>query len=311
MRNRVVAARDRLRVARLRHHDRALDLCAGLFRDRARPLGERGGPDADPVHGRRGDRLDRRRAADGAAHALQAHRRSSALPFAVAVAAAARARAGAARRSPRVGALLLVTGAGIGTVLPITTVSVQNAVLPWQLGTVTGVINFMRALASALLVALYGAFLFGGAAQGRDAGNARRRRPRRRARTATSAGSSPRPRSASRSRGCCCWRWRSARCARTPRGKGSARGAGGVGISRCRAPTPLPCVTLRRCCSFNSFGRLLASFAISRQVSSRVLASERGCFLGGCGTAGWGQLTSRTWPCSRPSRDACVRIRRR
>ena len=47
--------------------------------------------------------------------------------------------------------------------LPITTVSVQNAVLPWQLGTVTGVINFMRALASALMVALYGAFLFGGA----------------------------------------------------------------------------------------------------------------------------------------------------
>ena len=47
--------------------------------------------------------------------------------------------------------------------LPITTVSVQNAVLPWQLGTVTGVINFVRALASALMVALYGAFLFGGA----------------------------------------------------------------------------------------------------------------------------------------------------
>ena len=60
-----------------------------------------------------------------------------------------------------VGALLLITGCGLGTVLPITTVSVQNAVLPWQLGTVTGVINFMRALASALMVALYGAFLFG------------------------------------------------------------------------------------------------------------------------------------------------------
>ncbi len=60
-----------------------------------------------------------------------------------------------------VGALLLVTGCGLGTVLPITTVSVQNAVLPWQLGTVTGVINFVRALASALMVALYGAFLFG------------------------------------------------------------------------------------------------------------------------------------------------------
>jgi EmrB/QacA subfamily drug resistance transporter len=62
-----------------------------------------------------------------------------------------------------VATLLFVTGCGIGTVLPITTVSVQNAVLPWQLGTVTGVINFMRALTSALMVALYGAFLFGGA----------------------------------------------------------------------------------------------------------------------------------------------------
>jgi EmrB/QacA subfamily drug resistance transporter len=62
-----------------------------------------------------------------------------------------------------VAALLLVAGCGLGTVLPLTTVSVQNAVLPWQLGTVTGVINFVRALASALMVALYGAFLFGGA----------------------------------------------------------------------------------------------------------------------------------------------------
>jgi MFS family permease len=61
-----------------------------------------------------------------------------------------------------VGALLLVTGTGIGTVLPISTVSVQNAVLPYQLGTATGLANFMRALASALMVALYGAILFGG-----------------------------------------------------------------------------------------------------------------------------------------------------
>jgi len=62
--------------------------------------------------------------------------------------------------------LLLVAGCGLGTVLPITTVAVQNAVLPWQLGTVTGVINFVRALSSALLVAFYGAILFGGAGGG-------------------------------------------------------------------------------------------------------------------------------------------------
>lgn len=65
-----------------------------------------------------------------------------------------------------IGALMFVAGAGISPSFPITTVSVQNAVMPWQLGTVTGVINFMRALTSALLVALYGAFLFGGSAQG-------------------------------------------------------------------------------------------------------------------------------------------------
>jgi len=62
-----------------------------------------------------------------------------------------------------IGALMFVAGTGVGPCFPITTVSAQNVVLPWQLGTVTGVINFMRALASALMVALYGAFLFGGA----------------------------------------------------------------------------------------------------------------------------------------------------
>jgi MFS family permease len=67
-----------------------------------------------------------------------------------------------------VAALLFIAGTGLGTVLPITTVSVQNAVLPWQLGTATGVVNFVRALASALMVALYGAILFGG--MGRVAG---------------------------------------------------------------------------------------------------------------------------------------------
>ena len=63
-----------------------------------------------------------------------------------------------------IGALLFVVGAGIGPSFPITTVSIQNAVLPWQMGTATALVNFMRALTSALLVALYGAFLFGGAA---------------------------------------------------------------------------------------------------------------------------------------------------
>ena len=34
--------------------------------------------------------------------------------------------------------------------------------MPYQLGTATGLVNFMRALTSALIVALYGAILFGG-----------------------------------------------------------------------------------------------------------------------------------------------------
>ena len=58
---------------------------------------------------------------------------------------------------------MFVVGCGIGPTFPITTVSIQNAVLPWQLGTATALVNFMRALASAFLVALYGAMLFGGA----------------------------------------------------------------------------------------------------------------------------------------------------
>ena len=65
-----------------------------------------------------------------------------------------------------VAGLLFVAGCGTGPCFPLTTVSVQNAVLPWQLGTVTGLVNFIRALTSALMVALYGAFLFGAGAHG-------------------------------------------------------------------------------------------------------------------------------------------------
>jgi hypothetical protein len=64
---------------------------------------------------------------------------------------------------PVIAALMFVVGCGIGPTFPITTVSIQNAVLPWQLGTATALVNFMRALASAILVAFYGALLFGGA----------------------------------------------------------------------------------------------------------------------------------------------------
>ncbi len=53
-------------------------------------------------------------------------------------------------------------GAGIGTVYPVATVAVQNAVPRHQLGIATGSFNFFRSLLSAVIVALLGAILLGG-----------------------------------------------------------------------------------------------------------------------------------------------------
>lgn len=49
---------------------------------------------------------------------------------------------------------------GLGTVFPITTVAIQNAVGPHQMGTATGVMGFFRSLGGALIVAVFGAVLF-------------------------------------------------------------------------------------------------------------------------------------------------------
>jgi EmrB/QacA subfamily drug resistance transporter len=54
-------------------------------------------------------------------------------------------------------------GLGMGSLFPVTTVSVQNAVLPYQLGTATGAMNFFRQLAGAVIVAGFGAIVLGGA----------------------------------------------------------------------------------------------------------------------------------------------------
>jgi len=56
-------------------------------------------------------------------------------------------------------ALFTVIAIGLGTVLPTTTVAIQNAVKPHQLGTATGAMNFFRQLGSALLVAVFGTIL--------------------------------------------------------------------------------------------------------------------------------------------------------
>src|SRR6266536_702272 len=61
-------------------------------------------------------------------------------------------------------ALLGIVGIGMGTLFPVTTVSVQNAVLPHQLGTATGVMNFFRSLGGALMVSVFGAIVRGGSA---------------------------------------------------------------------------------------------------------------------------------------------------
>jgi EmrB/QacA subfamily drug resistance transporter len=58
--------------------------------------------------------------------------------------------------------LLGVIGVGIGSVFSLTTVSIQNAVVPHQMGLATASMNFFRSLGSAILVAGFGAIVLGG-----------------------------------------------------------------------------------------------------------------------------------------------------
>jgi sugar phosphate permease len=59
---------------------------------------------------------------------------------------------------------------GCGTTYPVCTVSVQNAVPLHQVGTATGVMNFFRALISALEVAILGAIVVAGFGVGLERG---------------------------------------------------------------------------------------------------------------------------------------------
>ena len=56
-------------------------------------------------------------------------------------------------------ALLSIFGTGLGTVFPITVVSLQNAVERSQVGTITGAMNFFRAMMSSFTVAVFSAIL--------------------------------------------------------------------------------------------------------------------------------------------------------
>jgi len=58
--------------------------------------------------------------------------------------------------------LLAVISLGLGTLLPVATVSIQNAVRPHQLGTATATANFFRQIGGALIVAVFGAIVLGG-----------------------------------------------------------------------------------------------------------------------------------------------------
>ncbi len=62
---------------------------------------------------------------------------------------------------PAIEILLAVISAGLGTLLPVTTVSIQNAVHPHELGTATGTANFARSLGGAIIVAIFGAIVLG------------------------------------------------------------------------------------------------------------------------------------------------------
>ncbi len=56
--------------------------------------------------------------------------------------------------------MLTIAGIGMGTIFPISTTAVQNAVEPHQMGTTTGVLNFFRSLGGAIVVAAFGAIFF-------------------------------------------------------------------------------------------------------------------------------------------------------
>jgi predicted MFS family arabinose efflux permease len=58
--------------------------------------------------------------------------------------------------------VLAVISIGLGTLLPVSTVAIQNAVAPHELGTATGTANFFRSLGGAFIVAIFGAIVLSG-----------------------------------------------------------------------------------------------------------------------------------------------------
>ena len=95
------------------------------------------------LHGRRHARLDGGGPADVADATATSACRCSALPLAI-VALVVFAIWPAGLSLAAVSALFALAGVGIGPMYPATTVIIQNAVLPHQLGIATGTLNFFR-----------------------------------------------------------------------------------------------------------------------------------------------------------------------
>jgi EmrB/QacA subfamily drug resistance transporter len=72
----------------------------------------------------------------------------------------------AGRSLGEVGVLLFVLGFGLGPMYPVSTIVMQNGVKPHQMGTATGTLNFFRTLGGAIIVAVFGAIVLGGGADG-------------------------------------------------------------------------------------------------------------------------------------------------
>jgi EmrB/QacA subfamily drug resistance transporter len=62
--------------------------------------------------------------------------------------------------------LLFALGCGVGPMYPMSTIVMQNAVKPHQLGTATGTLNFFRTLGGAIIVAVFGAIVLGSGIEG-------------------------------------------------------------------------------------------------------------------------------------------------
>ena len=72
----------------------------------------------------------------------------------------------ASHSTSEVAGLLFALGAGIGPMYPMSTIVMQNAVKPHQMGTATGTLNFFRTLGGAIVVAVFGAIVLGGGTDG-------------------------------------------------------------------------------------------------------------------------------------------------